>query len=100
MKKLIALLLFSGLALTACSSNKTDANSSSSSKEKTEQTATSSSSEKDQKKIEEEQKKLEQLRKDFNDAMTNENAVFHSSQMKWLKTKQRLKSQQLKAISL
>ena len=76
MKKLIALLLFSGLALTACSSNKTDANSSSSSKEKTEQTATSSSSEKDQKKIEEEQKKLEQLRKDFNDAMTNENAVF------------------------
>ena len=58
MKKLIALLLFSGLALTACSSNKTDANSSSSSKEKTEQTATSSSSEKDQKKIEEEQKKL------------------------------------------
>ena len=46
MKKLIALLLFSGLALTACSSNKTDANSSSSSKEKTEQTATSSSSEK------------------------------------------------------
>ena len=69
MKKLIALLLFSGLALTACSSNKTDASSSSSSKEKTEQTATSSSSEKDQ-------KKLEQLRKDFNDAMTNENAVF------------------------
>ena len=76
MKKLIALLLFSSLALTACSSNKTDANSSSSSKEKTEQTATSSSSEKDQKKIEEEQKKLEQLRKDFNDAMTNDNAVF------------------------
>ena len=76
MKKLIALLLFSGLALTACSTNQTDANSSSSSKEKTEQTATSSSSEKDQKKIEEEQKKLEQLRKDFNDAMTNENAVF------------------------
>lgn len=76
MKKLIALLLFSGLALTACSSNKTDASSSSASKEKTEQTATSSSSEKDQKKIEEEQKKLEQLRKDFNDAMTNENAVF------------------------
>lgn len=69
MKKLIALLLFSGLALTACSSNKTDASSSSSSKEKTEQTSTSSSSEKDQ-------KKLEQLRKDFNDAMTNENAVF------------------------
>jgi len=62
MKKLIALLLFSGLALTACSSNKTDASSSSASKEKTEQTATSSSSEKDQKKIEEEQKKLEQLR--------------------------------------
>ena len=58
MKKLIALLLFSGLALTACSSNKTDANSSSSSKEKTEQTATSSSSEKDQKKIEEEAEKM------------------------------------------
>ena len=76
MKKLIALLLFSGLALTACSSNKTDASSSSASKEKTEQTATSSSSEKDQKKIEEEQKKLEQLRKDFNDAMTKENAVY------------------------
>jgi len=55
MKKLIALLLFSGLALTACSSNKTDASSSSASKEKTEQTATSSSSEKDQKKIEEDQ---------------------------------------------
>ena len=51
MKKLIALLLFSGLALTACSSNKTDVNSSSSSKEKTEQTATSSSSEKIKRKL-------------------------------------------------
>lgn len=69
MKKLIALLLFSGLALTACSTNQKESSSSNSSKEKTEQTSTSSSSEKDQ-------KKLEQLRKDFNDAMTNENAVF------------------------
>ena len=69
MKKLIALLLVSGLALTACTTNKKDSSSSSSSKEKTEQTSTSSSSEKDQ-------KKLEQLRKDFNDAMTNDNAVF------------------------
>ena len=76
MKKIIALLLFSGLALTACTTNKTDSSSSSSSKEQTEQTSTSSSNQKDQKKIEEEQKKLEQLRKDFNDAMTNENAVF------------------------
>lgn len=76
MKKLIALLLVSGLALTACTTNKKDSSSPSSSKEKTEQTSTSSSSEKDQKKIEEEQKKLEQLRKDFNDAMTNDNAVF------------------------
>ena len=69
MKKLIALLLVSGLALTACTTNKKDSSSSSSSKEKTEQTSTSTSSEKDQ-------KKLEQLRKDFNDAMTNDNAVF------------------------
>ena len=76
MKKIIALLLFSGLALTACTTNKTNSSSSSSSKEQTEQTSTSSSNQKDQKKIEEEQKKLEQLRKDFNDAMTNENAVF------------------------
>ena len=33
-EKLIALLLFSGLALTACSSNKTDVNSSKLNKEK------------------------------------------------------------------
>lgn len=69
MKKLIALLLFSGLALTACSTNQKESSSSNSSKEKTEQTSSSSSAVK-------EQQKMEQLRKELNDALTNENAVF------------------------
>lgn len=69
MKKLIALLLFSGLALTACSTNQKESSSSNSSKEKTEQTSSSSSAAK-------EQQKMEQLRKELNDALTNENAVF------------------------
>lgn len=69
MKKLIALLLFSGLALTACSTNQKESSSSNSSKEKTEQTSSSSSAV-------EEQQKMEQLRKELNDALTNENAVF------------------------
>lgn len=69
MKKLTALLLFSGLALTACSTNQKESSSSNSSKEKTEQTSSSSSAVK-------EQQKMEQLRKELNDALTNENAVF------------------------
>ena len=69
MKKLIALLLFSGLALTACSTNQKESSSSNSSKEKTEQTSSSSSAVK-------EQQKMEQLHKELNDALTNENAVF------------------------
>ncbi len=54
-KKLIALLLFSGLALTACSSIRPMLTSSSS---KERQMTAISSREKDQKKIEQEQKKL------------------------------------------
>ena len=69
MKKLIALLLFSGLALTARSTNQKESSSSNSSKEKTEQTSSSSSAVK-------EQQKMEQLHKELNDALTNENAVF------------------------
>ena len=69
MKKLIALLVFSGLALAGCGSHQSDTKTSSSSTSETKQTTTSSQDAS-------EQKKLEQLRKDFNDAMTNENAVF------------------------
>ena len=69
MKKLITLLVFSGLALAGCGSHQSDTKTSSSSTSETKQTTTSSQDAS-------EQKKLEQLRKDFNDAMTNENAVF------------------------
>ena len=69
MKKLIALLVFSGLALAGCGSNQSDTKTSSSSASETKQTTTSSVDAS-------EQKKLDQLRKDIQDAMTNENAVF------------------------
>ena len=69
MKKLIALLVFSGLALAGCGSNQSDTKTSSSSASETKQTTTSSVNAS-------EQKKLDQLRKDIQDAMTNENAVF------------------------
>ena len=69
MKKLIALLVFSGLALAGCGSNQSDTKTSSSSASETKQSTTSSVDAS-------EQKKLDQLRKDIQDAMTNENAVF------------------------
>ena len=51
MKKLIALLVFSGLALTGCASNQSDTKTSSSSASETKQSTTSSVDASEQKKL-------------------------------------------------